>query len=213
MRLSENGLKLIQAWEGIEDGDPSTVNYEPYICPANVYTVGWGHALTTPSGQIIDRDVFGPSRARELARQAMQRKFGRQSITLSEAKDLLRQDVGRFERAVEKMLGSALRTTTQAQFDAMVSFAFNCGETNFRGSSILRLHLAGLRAAKIDRMALYRASINKAHPTTIPVAFVRWSNANGRWMLGLFRRRMSEAMIYAGMEASDAISVCQSFRP
>lgn len=210
MRLSENGLKLIQAWEGIVDGDPSTVNYEPYICPARVYTVGWGHALTTPSGQIIDVDVFGSTKARELARQAMQRKFGKQAITLDQCRDLLRTDVARFEKAVDKMvIGGA----TQAQFDALVSFAFNCGEANLRSSSILRLHNAGRRAIKIDCMGLYSASINKADPTTIPVAFVRWSNANGKWMLGLFRRRMSEAMIYAGMEASEAVSICQNFRP
>ena len=213
MRLSENGLKLIQAWEGIVDGDPSTVNYEPYVCPARVYTVGWGHALTTPSGQIIDIDVFGSARAKQLAREAMQRLFGAQAITLNQARDLLRQDVTRFERAVERMLGAAINTTTQAQFDALVSFAFNCGEANFRTSSILRLHVAGRRAAQIDRMGLYRASVNKASPTTIPIAFVRWSNSNGRWMLGLFRRRMSEAMIYAGMEASEAVSICQNFKP
>ena len=112
MRLSENGLKLIQAWEGIVDGDPSTVNYEPYICPARVYTVGWGHALTTPSGQIIDVDVFGSVKARELARQAMQRQFGKQAITLDQCRDLLRNDVARFEKAVDKMvIGGA----TQAQ--------------------------------------------------------------------------------------------------
>lgn len=210
MRLSENGLKLIQAWEGIRDGDPSTVNYEPYICPARVYTVGWGHALTTPSGQVIDVDVFGSVRARELARQAMQRKFGRQAITLDQARDLLREDVGRFERAVDRMVAGGC---TQAQFDALVSFAFNCGEANLRSSSILRLHNAGRRAAKIDRMGLYRASINKAYPGDIPTAFVRWSNANGKWMLGLFRRRLSEAMIYAGMESGEAVSIAQSFRP
>ena len=210
MRLSENGLKLIQAWEGIVDGDPSTVNYEPYICPAGVYTVGWGHALTTPNGQLIKVSVFGSLKARELARQAMQREFGRQAITLDQCRDVLRSDVARFEKAVDKMLTNG---ATQAQFDALVSFAFNCGEANLRSSSILRLHNAGVRACKIDRMALYAASVNKAHPTTIPVAFVRWSNSNGKWTLGLFRRRMSEAMIYAGMQASEAISICQNFRP
>ena len=212
MRLSENGLKLIQAWEGIVDGNPQTVNFEPYICPARVYTVGWGHALTTPSGQIIDIDVFGTVPARQLAAEAMQRQFRAQAITLNQCKDLLRADVMRFERAVDRALAGTTGTT-QAQFDALVSFAFNCGEANFNSSSILRLHRANRRAAKIDRMALYRASVNKADPATIPIAFVRWSNSNGKWMLGLFRRRMSEAMIYAGMEASEAVAICQNFKP
>lgn len=210
MRLSENGLKLIQAWEGIRDGDPSTVNYEPYVCPANVYTVGWGHALKTPSGQIIDIDVFGSVKARQLAKEAMQRKFGRQAITLVQAKAALLDDVAIFERGVEKLLA---RGASQAQFDALVSFAFNCGMANFRSSTLLRLHNAGVRAAKIEPNALYKASVNKASPTTVPIAFVRWSNANGRWMLGLFRRRLSEAMIYSGMSAGTAISVSQSYRP
>ena len=45
-------------------------------------------------------------------------------ITQSEADQLLAQDVERFEKAVTELIDVPLK---QQEFDALVSFAFNCG--------------------------------------------------------------------------------------
>lgn len=208
MRVSEDGLLLIQAYEGLGDGDPSTVLLEPYLCPAKVWTVGWGHALTTPTGQVIDADIFGPSKARQLAVQAMDRLFRKQAITRADADRLLRDHIGAYEQAV-----SRLGPMDQAEFDAMVSLCFNIGAANFRSSSVARNHAAGNRkVGDISMSALCRASKAKAAPTTQPVAFTRWANANNRWMLGLFRRRLAEVMVYGGHPLDAALRTSRSFR-
>lgn len=94
-------------------------------------------------------------------------------ITEARAEQLLRQDVGRFEKAVNKLAPR----TTQNQFDAMVSLAFNVGEGNLAKSSVIRKHNAGDFAGAAQSFAL-------------------WNKAAGKVMAGLTRRRAAEAMLY-----------------
>ncbi len=209
MNVSDTGLKLIQAWEGLGDGDPRTVLLEPYICPAKVWTVGWGTALTTPSGQVIKTTVFGPAKAKQLAAECMQRRFGKQAITKDEAQALLRHDVQGYVTAVNQVADA---TTHQCEFDAMVAFCFNIGVGGYASSAVRRLHAGGIRkCGDISISGLAQKSKAKAEPTTIPIAFSRWSNANGQWMRGLFRRRVCELLIYAGHDLDTALRLARSY--
>lgn len=85
----------------------------------------------------------------------------------------LESDVARHARDVAFALGDA--PTTQAQFDALVSFHYNTGA--IARSTLLRRHLAG------D----YRAAAEE---------FARWNRAGGRVLKGLVRRRAAEARLY-----------------
>uniref|UniRef100_A0AB74UMP5 Lysozyme n=1 Tax=Caulobacter phage BL57 TaxID=3348355 RepID=A0AB74UMP5_9VIRU len=210
MRVSDAGLKLIQAWEGLGDGNPATVDLEPYICPAKVWTVGWGHALKTPTGQIIDVDVFGAARAKALAAESMQRKFGKGAITKDQALALLREDVTFFERQVEKITNAS---AAQAEFDALVSFAYNCGVANLQSSTLLRMHNAGKRrVGDVSLTDLCQKSKLSTPIDNVAVAFVRWNKFNGKWALGLFRRRLSEALVYGGHNVDEAVKAAQGFK-
>ncbi len=82
-------------------------------------------------------------------------------------------DLGRFEKAVALMAP----VTTQNQFDALVSFAYNVGLSALNDSTLLRFHKAGdYGAAKLQ--------------------FARWSKNDGKVMKGLTRRRAAEAALY-----------------
>lgn len=93
-------------------------------------------------------------------------------------------DVSAFERGVQMLIGDA--PTTQGQFDAMVSFAYNVGldiddDTKAEGlgdSTLLKKHLDGDHAGA-------------AHE------FGKWINAGGRRLNGLVARRAEEAELYA----------------
>ena len=85
----------------------------------------------------------------------------------------LESDVARHARDVAFALGDA--PTTQAQFDALVSFHYNTGA--IARSTLLRRHLVG------D----YRAAAEE---------FARWNRAGGRVLKGLVRRRTAEARLY-----------------
>lgn len=86
-------------------------------------------------------------------------------------------DIGKFAGQVAAKLGAA--PTTQGQFNAMVSLAYNIGMGNFGQSSLLRLHKEGE----------YEAAANQ---------FIRWNRAAGKVLTGLTRRREAEARMYRG---------------
>lgn len=201
MQVSHDGLVLIQTAESFSP----TV----YYCTANVATVGWGHALTTPAGQQIDSDVFGRAKADALAKEAMQRKFGKQSITRAEADALLTKDLATYVAAVNKVVDA---TTHQCEFDAMVSFCFNAGVGGFASSAVARLHKAGARkVGTVSMSGLAALSKAKAEPTNIQIAFARWSISNSKWTLGLYRRRLAELLVYGGKKAEDAVKIAWAY--
>lgn len=93
------------------------------------------------------------------------------------------QDLAKFEIGVNTLLQG--RPTTQNQFDALISFAYNVGlDMNKNGkaeglgeSTLLRKHLAGDYAgAKAE--------------------FAKWNKNDGKVLAGLTRRRAAEATLY-----------------
>jgi len=88
----------------------------------------------------------------------------------------LRADLALVAQRLCAVLGGA--RTGQNQFDALVCFAYNLGMGALRGSSLLRLHLAGDFAGA-------------------GAQFARWDKAGGRILPGLTRRRAAEALLYA----------------
>jgi lysozyme len=135
--------------------------------------------------------------------------YGKQALSRAEVDALLNRDLAAASAGVSKLVAA---NTTQAQFDAMVSFSYNVGIGNFRTSSILKLHNAGQRNAEFDIEELSQAAKAKASPTTMPIAFARWSNIGGTYELGLFRRRATELMVYDGAQAANAFKTAEAFK-
>jgi len=86
-------------------------------------------------------------------------------------------DLDRFSTGVSGAIGRA--PTTQGQFDALVSFAYNCGLAALNSSTLLKLHKAGEHDAAAGQ-------------------FGRWSKQAGVTLKGLVKRRAAEAAIYRG---------------
>lgn len=88
-------------------------------------------------------------------------------------------DLARFAGKVTALVDTA--RTTQAQFDALVSFAYNVGygEGGLKTSTLLRMHKAGDYASAAEQ-------------------FGRWNKQAGRVLNGLTTRRTAEAAIYRG---------------
>lgn len=168
LRTGPRARNIIKKWEGVEDGDPSTVNLDPYLDPVGIWTIGWGHVVLDEKGNML-RGRWNRDKAKSVFPGG---------ITMAEADHLFRADLIRFERFVQRI---CTPQTTPGQFGAMVALCFNIGPTNFLGSTVARAHRAGDHKRAADAFLLF----NKAR-------------VNGRLTVlrGLTNRRRDERALY-----------------
>lgn len=117
-----------------------------YQCAAGVWTIGYGHTAGVTPGQ---------------------------TITKAQAEEYLRQDCKKFDSYVNnKAYVPITEQLNQNQFDALVSFAYNCGAGN------LKKLCTGRTAAQIA------------------AAMPLYNKAAGKVMTGLVRRRAAEVELF-----------------
>lgn len=90
MKIGEAGLQIIKNFEGCR--------LTAYLCPAGVWTIGYGHTTGVKKGQ---------------------------RITQAQADSFLAEDLRKYEQKVNKYYDKYM--WRQNEFDALVSFAFNVG--------------------------------------------------------------------------------------
>lgn len=116
-----------------------------YKCPAGVYTIGYGHT----------RGVSAEMK-----------------ITEEEASAYLTADLRNSEKVVERY--DSIYHWNQNEYDALVSFTFNCGATNLRSL---------LRNGRRNRSQI---------AATLPL----YRKAGGKVLKGLERRRAAEKALF-----------------
>lgn len=95
-------------------------------------------------------------------------------IDVQRAEQLLADDLRKFEAVVNRECPGV----NQNQFDALVSFTFNCGEGALMKSTLLKCIKANPMGANIR------------------YEFSRWNKSGGTQLAGLIRRRKAEADLY-----------------
>lgn len=123
-----------------------------YKCPAGVWTIGYGH-----TGKVNGKSIHSGMK-----------------ISKAKATSLLQDDMRTFEKAVGKLVKVKLN---QHQFDALVSFAFNCGAGNLQNSTLLKM-------------------VNAKKFSTAANEFLKWNKGGGRVLAGLTRRRQEERKLF-----------------
>lgn len=118
-----------------------------YKCPSGVWTIGYGHTNGVKSGM---------------------------QITKVQALDYLKEDLSIYEKAVANYVKVPLN---QNQFDALVSFSFNCGAGGLKTSTLLK---------KLNSND-YNGAANE---------FLKWNKSNGKVLNGLVRRRQEEKELF-----------------
>ena len=104
MHINERGIEIVKSFEGLA--------LKPYLCPANVWTVGYG-ATVSRTGGPIDLDM--------------------EPISETEAEALLIRDLESSEGWVSRLIKTAL---TENQYSALTSFTFNVGAGALQRSTL-----------------------------------------------------------------------------
>jgi len=112
MTTGKKGLDLIKAFESLHDGDLKKIGLQPKMCPAGIWTEGWGRAM-----RHNNRFLKG-SQNKSLAESLATIK------TVEEADRALLDDLKIYEKIV---LSKIKRVINQNQFDALVSHTYNTG--------------------------------------------------------------------------------------
>ena len=174
MKLSRAGADLMHRYEGFRN--------RPYLCPAHVWTIGYGHVLYQE--QIRLPIVRTEAKPAAMIRQEYPLKPEDNRVwTKQEINELFAQDVATFERGVLRLVPRCVGR--QGSFDALVSISFNFGLGNLQRSTI-------------------RMKANRGDWEGAAEAFMAWTKGGGRVLPGLVRRRKDErALFLSGVSVSD----------
>lgn len=113
----------------------------------DVWTIGYGHTKTAKPGMVI---------------------------TEKGAEELLKHDLAWVEAALKKHVKVPL---TQNQYDALASFVYNLGATNFKRSTLLK-------------------KLNKKDYKGAADELLRWNKQKGKVLRGLTKRRQEERTLF-----------------
>jgi lysozyme len=158
MNVSSKAINMISHHEGVRQ--------KVYKCPAKLYTVGVGHVLYPEQGRLKleDRDAF-PLRPED-----------NRVWSMEEVNALLKSDLSRFERGVEKLCPVPL---TQGMFDGLVSFSFNVGLGTLQRSTLRQKLLREDKEGAADEL-------------------LKYCMAGGKILKGLQNRRIDERALFLG---------------
>jgi lysozyme len=166
MKLSKAGADLMHRFEGCRS--------KPYLCPAHIWTIGFGHVLyqdqiRLPMVRVPEKDVA-------MIRKEMPLKPEDNRVwSKEEIEKLFADDVASFERGVLRLVPGVVGK--QGAFDALVSISFNFGLGNLQRSTI-------------------RMKANRGDWEGAAEAFMAWTKGGGKELPGLVKRRIAEKTLF-----------------
>jgi lysozyme len=166
VKLSKAGEDLMHKYEGFRS--------RPYLCPAHIWTIGYGHVLYQEQIRLPVVRVEG--KETPMIRKEMPLKPEDNRVwTKTEIDELFRTDVGTFERGVLRLVPGVVGR--QGAFDALVSISYNFGLGNLQRSTI-------------------RMRANRGDWAGAAEAFRVWTKGGGKVLPGLVKRREAEIALF-----------------
>ena len=165
MKLSKAGADLMHRFEGCRN--------KPYLCPAHIWTIGYGHVLYQEQIRLpmVRKEGYTGMIRKEYPLKPEDNRVW----TKEEINELFRVDVENFERGVLRLVPRCVGR--QGAFDALVSISFNFGLGNLQRSTI-------------------RMRANRGDWEGAADAFRMWTKGGGKVLPGLVKRREAEIALF-----------------
>jgi lysozyme len=166
VKTSQKGLDLMHKFEGYRN--------RPYLCPAHIWTCGWGTVLyqeqiRLPMVRVEGKDV--PMIRKEMPLKPEDNRVW----SKEELVEMFKNDLASFERAVLRLVPGC--AGHQGRFDALVCLAYNIGSGAIQRSTI-------------------RMKANRGDWEGAAAAFRMWTKGGGKVLPGLVRRREAEIALF-----------------
>jgi lysozyme len=145
MKTSGRGISLIKQFEGC--------HLRPYLCPANLWTVGYGHVIYPAQASAPDRRSYPLDPVHNC------------TWTQEEVDSLLAADLSRFEQGISRMFAGV--ADHQAHFDALVCWSFNVGLGAAQSSTLRMKYNRGEYDAAADEFLKWNKSAGRVLPGLI----------------------------------------------
>jgi len=182
--IDQNTIELIKHFESLHDGDLKQVGLQPKMCPALIWTVGYGHALRDPK----DKTKFLKGALNKAVAYSLM-----PSMTEKEAEDMLAMDLKmEYLPILKNVLNTSLVNIpklTPNQLGALLSFSYNCGTHYKTIGGIKKPFAIWENIKKWQEGKMSSQDLN-----------TYWMNSvikgGGKVLAGLVRRRKSEAHLF-----------------
>lgn len=149
---------------------------KPYLCPAHLWTVGWGEVLYHDQIKLpmVRKEGYtGIVRKDYLLRAEDDRVW-----TKAELEERFKKLLNSFERGVLRL--APLLSNNQSLFDACVCLSYNIGVGGFQ------------------RSTLRQRILRNESPERLAEGFMMYTKAGGKVLNGLVKRRKAEVALFLG---------------
>lgn len=166
MKTSDKGIHVMHLFEGYRD--------RPYLCPAHLWTVGWGEVLYHDQVRLpmVRKEGYGGMIRKEYPLKDEDNR----TWTKPELEERFKGLLVTFEHGVFRLAPNL--AGNQGLFDACVCIAYNIGLGAFQRSTIRQRILRG------------------ESPEKVAEAFLMWTKGGGKVLPGLVRRRKAEIALF-----------------
>jgi lysozyme len=166
VKTSDAGLHLMHKFEGFRN--------RPYLCPAHIWTCGWGTVLYQEQIRLPMVRVEGKD-APMIRKEMPLKPEDNRVWSKEELVAMFKADLANFERGVLRLVPGCVGH--QGRFDALVCLAYNIGLGNLQRSTI-------------------RMRANRGDWEGAAEAFRAWTKGGGKVLPGLVKRREAEIALF-----------------
>lgn len=125
LKINQAGLDIIKSYESLHDGNLKVIGLQPKLCPAGIWTEGYGRAMLGKDGKFLTKKNTTQEQAEKLSTIK----------TKEQAEKALLEDTKKFSEKIKIFFKIDINDEI---FSSLVSFSYNLGTNALKNSTLLK---------------------------------------------------------------------------